>query len=141
MIGEHEYKQAGVFPHMGPEDTKVWQRFITAFPEAYDTVSYDIKIGPVPSFVTRDEQNIGGNISNLYRRKIDVVGFKGNNVDIIEVKPTAGMSTVGQILGYLMHWQNEIGENIKANPVIVCSEAALDVHMLAERNGVKIIEV
>ena len=126
---------------MGPEDTKVWKRFIQMYPEAYDTVDYDVKVGTVPAFVTRDEQAIGGNIKDLYLRKIDVVAFAGDRIDVIEVKPIAGFSAIGQILGYMMHWSEEHGNVAQARAVIVCASAPLDVHLLAEQNGVEIITV
>ena len=141
MKGLYAYEQRPTFPHMGPEDVLVWRRFIDVNPGKYTTVDYDIKIGTVPAFVSRDEAGIGGNIANLYLRKIDVVGFVDDFVDIIEVKPKANFSTVGQILGYLMHWRSEHGDVAKVYPKIVCGEAPLDVRILAEQSGVEIFVV
>ncbi|MFA6161770.1 MAG: hypothetical protein WC766_06440 [Patescibacteria group bacterium] len=141
MKGFYPYQNQNAFPHMGPEDTAVWKRFITAYPDAYDSVDYDVKVGTIPAFVSRDNSGVGGDIKNLYLRKIDVVGFAGESIDVIEVKPIAGFSAVGQILGYMMHWKEEHGGVAPARAVIVCASASLDVHLLAEQNGVEIITV
>jgi hypothetical protein len=141
MKGFYPYQNQLAFPHMGPEDTKVWRRFIEAHPNKYDTVDYDVKVGTVPAFVTRGDAGVGGDIANLYLRKIDVVAFNQEVIDIIEVKPKAGFSAVGQILGYMMHWQTEHAGIGTARAVLVCEEASLDVRMLAEQNGVEVFIV
>lgn len=141
MKGFYPYQNQNAFPHMGPEDSKVWKRFINAYPDAYDSVDYDVKVGTVPAFVSRDAVGVGGDIKNLYLRKIDVIGFAGERIDIIEVKPIAGFSAVGQILGYMMHWKEENMGFPATRAVIVCASAPLDVQLLAEINGVEIIRV
>lgn len=138
MRGQYEYKPMSSYPHMGPEDTKVWQRFVAAFPDKYDTADYDVKVGTAPAFVTRDEAGVGGDIANLYLRKIDVVAFKENHIDVIEVKPKAGFSTVGQILGYMMHWNDEHKGVGVPHAVIVAGECPLDARILADQNGVEV---
>ena len=127
------------YPHMGPEDTKAWTNFILSHPNEYDSIDYDVKIGNVPAFVTRDIANIGGDIASLYQRKIDVVAYKEDKIDIIEVKPDAGFSAIGQVLGYFHLWQNQYGSVENVNPMIVCNTSSLDVRALAEAQGVKLI--
>lgn len=141
MLGSTEYKILSKYPHMGPEDTDVWTRFVAKYPNAYTSVDYDTKVGFAPAFVTRDASQIGGEIANLYLRKIDVVGFIEDEISVIEVKPRAGFTTVGQILGYMSLWRDKHGDAQYVTPVIVTGECPLDVQILAEQQGVKIFVV
>lgn len=126
---------------MGPEDTKVWSRFIAKFGEMYSSVEYDTKIGTPPPFVSSGEMSVGGDIADLYKRKIDVVGFRGNDIDIIEVKPTAGFSAIGQIRGYMMLWRKEHPTSLITHPVIICEAMAQDVRTMAEIDGIEVFIV
>lgn len=141
MQGKYEYKEMSAFPHMGPEDTLVWRRFLEQYKDQYDSVDYDTKVGFVPLFVTQDKDAVGGDIANLYLRKIDVVGFANEEINIIEVKPKAGFSTVGQILGYVALWKEKYKDARTIHAAIVTGEAPLDVRLLAEQNGVEVFVV
>lgn len=141
MRGTHTYEVAASYPHMGKEDAAVWSRYIAAFPDKYESVTYDEKIGFVPAFVLKDEARIGGDIANLYYRKIDVLGFGGDAVDIIEVKPRAQFATIGQVLGYMALWKEKHGDVTDVEPIIVTGDAPLDVRIVAEQQGVTVVVV
>ena len=97
MTEVYEYGKRNWYPHMMPADVAIWERFIEKFPNAYNSVEYDVKVGAIPKFVTEHEDVAIQGQAPLYARKIDVVGHAGANIDIIELKPNAGMSTLGQV--------------------------------------------
>src|SRR5690349_2056741 len=100
MLDVFKYEKRYKYPHMKPADVAIWERFIEKNPDAYDTVQYDFNVGDAPPFnpLINGEEDL--NQDALYRLKIDVVGKKGNIIDIIELKPKAGPSTIGQVKGY-----------------------------------------
>jgi len=85
---------------MSKADTILWERFLVAYPNIYDSVDYDLRVGPWSDF----EKNIPNNIlfdgiwNSLWR--IDVTGYKDDTVHLIEVKPNAMANAIGQILCY-----------------------------------------
>ena len=55
----------------------------------------------------------------LYQKKIDVIGYKNNDVYIVEVKPNAGSSALGQVLSYKLLYQNEFQISPPAKLMII----------------------
>lgn len=100
MHGRFKYEKLSEYPHMGPQDAALWERFIDTHPDAYETVDYDMHVGegaapPLdtpPNAYTDDQKH-------LTKKRIDVCGYKKNGtVDCIEVRPRAGSSAVGAVM-------------------------------------------
>jgi len=126
---------------MKPQDFDVWNRFIDKFPTAYEGVQYDLALGLKPPFDTIVVPETGGDQLKLYLRKIDVVGKIGDRLDIIEVKPIADFSTIGQVKGYLTLYKNLIDPAANARAVIVCGTAKPDAFLIAAQENVQLILV
>ena len=137
----YPYKKLNWYPHMMPADVAIWERFIDNFPYLYDSVEYDVHVGTVPAFVLEhDDKTMRGEIP-LYKRKIDVVGHSELNLDIIELKPRAGMAAIGQIKGYTTLYERDMKPTKKPRGVIITDTADSDVKEIAKQEGIKIIEV
>jgi len=129
------------YDHMMPRDVEVWERFVAAWPETYDTVQYDVKVGSIPDFVANAE-DIGQRAqAPLYQRKIDVVAYKGDQLDIIEVKPEATMATIGQVLGYKMLYIRDFTPPVEPKAIIVTGKADADMISVAAMQGVTVVVV
>ena len=129
------------YPHMMPADVKLWERFIAKFPNAYDSVEYDVKVGSAPEFDTIVSPETKGDDINLYRRKIDVVGFRGASIDIIELKPRAGTGAIGQIVGYAKLYTREFNPPEPVNRLIITDQLLPDMEFLASSAGVRLVVV
>lgn len=141
MPDTHEFKQLNWYPHMGPEDAAIWHRFIAQFPDAYDRVQYDVKVGKAPDFVTEHEDEAMRAQAPLYQRKIDVIGYKADQIDIIEVKPNAGASAIGQVKQYRHLWSQEYMPPETPKCVIVTDNVKPDTGEFAHAEGVLIVVV
>lgn len=88
------------FPHLLPQDIEVWKRYLTEHEHEFDSIVYDLRVGdgrdPGPDFA----DNIRSMAIGLSQRRIDAIGFKGNNVTIIEVTTRAGLTAIGQLKVY-----------------------------------------
>ncbi len=126
---------------MKPQDFDVWNRFIDKNPDAYEGVQYDLALGLKPPFDTVIIPETGGDQLKLYLRKIDVVGKSGDRLDIIEVKPKAEPSTIGQVKGYATLYKNLIDPAANIRAVIVCETAKADVFLIAAQENVQLILV
>ena len=120
---------------MMPYDVAIWEKFIEQFPDAYDMVSYDVKVGSLPEFDTTVNDATGGRADDLYRRKIDVVGFKGDQVDIIEIGPNAGSGKLGQVMGYKNLYMKEYPSEIIPKAIVLTDALRPDMNFLAESMG------
>ena len=135
------FEKRNWYPHMMPADVLIWERFISLHHAAYDWVEYDVKVGSVPDFVKDDPDPSIKKQAPLYERKIDVVGHLGREIDIIELKPRAGMSTLGQVKGYVALYKRDIEPSAKLNALIITDELMPDMAELAKVERVGIIVV
>lgn len=139
MIPTYQYTKLGKYPHMKPNDVEIWERFIDANPDAYDSVQYDVAVGSAPDFDVTVGDSPNATALQLYKRKIDVVGFKGTRVDIIEIKPNAGSSALGQVLGYVVLYKRDVSAFPEPRACLLTDRIGVDVRLLAETMGVTLL--
>lgn len=88
------------YRHMLSGDVAIWERFLVKYPNVYESLQYDVHVGEG----LRDQAGVTDEVKyasmELLLKRIDVVGKLGAETHIIEVKPDAGMSAVGQVLCY-----------------------------------------
>ena len=141
LSGETSYGKKRKYDHMKPGDVAIWERFMEKYPDAYKSVIYDLSLGQGSIIPDGTPDNLAKDFRLLGQRKIDVVGIKDDNIDIIEVKPNAGPSAVGQILNYIELYKGYIDPEAKPNALIVTDQQQRDMSQLAFNFGIKVIQV
>jgi hypothetical protein len=136
-----EFKKGYWYPHMKPRDVAIWERFIDAKPVEYEKCQYDVGVGDVPEFIQNASSVEGQRMGELYKLKIDVLGYLGDTIDLIEVKPSAGASTIGQVLGYVTLYNRDYKPTKKIQPVILTDELRPNMEFLCKENGVTLYVV
>ncbi|MBA7484969.1 hypothetical protein ES707_20500 [subsurface metagenome] len=141
MPGEFNYEHRHKYPHLIGEDTETWNRFISRFPDKFDTVDYDVKVGKgsgANSFTNETEKKYW---IQLTQKRIDVIGYKNNFITIIEVKKRVGLHTLGQILGYRFLYLRENPEIKSVKTLIVCPSINEDDSDVLKHYGIDFIVV
>ena len=136
-----KYEKKSYYPNMKKDEATMWDRFVLAYPNAYDEVVYNLKLGEGAEIPEGTEPNIASDFKQLTQHKIDVVGFKGNKIDIIEIKPYAGTSAVGQVIGYRDLYVTHIDSSAVPNLVIVTDTLRPDTKTIAAKQGIKVIVI
>lgn len=136
-----KYEKGYWYPHMKPRDIEIWERFIAKYPDAYEKCQYDFAVGDVPPFIASASSREGQAMGELYKLKIDVLGYKGDTIDLIEVKPDAGASSIGQVLGYVELYKRDVKPTQAIRPVIVTSSLRTNMEFLTAQQGVKLFIV
>lgn len=136
MLEKFKYEKRYWYPHMKPRDIEIWERFIAVFPEKYIECQYDVSVGDIPQFMKERSSREGQAMQELYRLKIDVVAYHQNGIDIIELKPSAGASTIGQVVGYVELYKKEYKPSVAIQPVIVTDELKPNMEFLSQQQGV-----
>lgn len=129
------------YPHLFPKDINIWERFLDKFGKQYIGFDYDIKVGSgiePPENATEADMRL---IAGVYKKRIDAVGYMPDRTEIIEVKPSATFSAVGQILGYAALYRNEYPNQPAVMPVLLTDFETPDVRAFAVANGVKLIVI
>ena len=129
------------YDHMKPADIKIWEEFMRQNISAYDTCIYDQEVGEGAPIPENTEPNMAHDFKILTQYKIDVIGFKNDRIDIIEIKPRAGMLAIGQVLGYVALFKKEFSPAVNVTPVIITDVIRPDMLNLTKAQGIKIYAV
>ena len=135
----YAYTKLAWYPHMKPNDVEIWERFIMQNPDKYEQVQYDVCCGDGAEFDTNLGDSPSSSADKLYRKKIDVVGYKGDSIDIIELKPNAGASALGQVLGYVVLYKSEHPSLKEPRPVVITNAIRPDMLKMANAMGVTVL--
>ncbi|MBU6430899.1 MAG: hypothetical protein KGJ58_01695 [Patescibacteria group bacterium] len=141
MKGQYPYKLLPRYPHMKPADVAIWERFIKKFPDEYNSVDYDVAVGTGRRHEGAADVAIVDGFEHLTRKKIDVVGYKEKSTHIIEVKPNAGASALGQAKSYELLYKRDIDQATPTLTRLITDTAGLDMPHLSSWMEVEVIEV
>ena len=131
-----EYKKLLKYPHLGPEDSAIWDRFIEKNPGAYSAVDYDVKVGEGRDYSALPEDEYSEDLKYLSKKRIDVVAFTGNEIHVIELKPSAGLSAIGQALGLADLYRVIAPADKRVVPVVITDQILPDIEALCAKQGV-----
>lgn len=141
MPGKFNYEHRHKYPHLIGEDTEVWNRFILKYPDMFDTVDYDIKVGLGADTTPIEEQTSKEYWAELTKKRIDVIGYKNNFVTIVEVKKRASLLTLGQVLGYRYLYLREFPDALLARTLIVAAQISQDDRDALKHYGIDFLIV
>ena len=128
------HKQAK-YPHMFPHDISIWERFLDTNGAEYILFDYDIKVGTgVPAEPSLPENYIHMQ-DTLSKLRIDCVGFRASSIDIIEVKPNASISAIGQLMSYVELYKRDFQPSAPVRGVLVTDRELPDIKHLTEAHG------
>lgn len=125
------------YPHMFPKDIEIWERFLSKHAAEYTGFIYDWKVGSGTEPVDGMREPYTSMQSTLSKYRVDVIGVRPGGIDLIEVKPMAATSAVGQIISYIKLFVKEHNPDYKIRPVIVTDYERPDIRALASDFGVK----
>ena len=129
------------YPRLSKFDSEIWEQFIKTHPNHYYKVAYDVLVGNGAILQVGDLDPYQKDFNLLTRKRIDVVGFKNNQIDIIEVKPRASSTALGQSLNYTRLFKDEYKQNIKVEPVIITNRSCSDDMKLFDMYSIELFIV
>lgn len=123
------------YPHMFPLDIAIWERFLEAHAADFDGFAYDVKVGTGTQPAGDVTANFARMQQELSRYRIDVVGVRGNRIEILEVKPDASASALGQVITYLVLYVKEHNIDLPVIGGIVTDRERPDMKTLTAEMG------
>lgn len=126
---------------MKPEDIMVWERFLTARPDFFDRVDYDYKVGEGAPQAPTLPENIRRDGKILTQKKVDVVGYKGADVYITELKPKADMRALGQVLSYFNLYRKPTVATGFVFKIVIAGEMERELEAVFKEQQIKVIIV
>lgn len=134
-----EYR--GKYPHMFPLDIAVWERFLDKLGDQYLGFHYDITCGKPTTAGDHLPDEYKRDAEILSRLRIDVVGVKDSEINIIEVKPKANASAIGQLLTYKECYTSDYSPGKPVAMLLVCGQIDQNFEPALERAGISYLIV
>lgn len=122
----------GHFPHLLPKEVVIWKHFLRNHGQDYDRYEYDVHVGQgveLPPGASEMSRRIS---AGLTRKRIDVVGYRGDSITLFEVKANAGVGVVGQLLAYEHLYIEEHPEETSIHLVIITDWMDSDVKSVCQ---------
>lgn len=129
------------YPHMLPEERRIWSKFITGKERNYLKLTYDLHLGygVFPPYDASPQ--LKAVIESTSRKRVDAIGESVNQITIFEVKPRGGMSAMGQLLTYKDLYVKEYRPTKPIKLALVCERLEPDVSSTLQANGIEIFIV
>jgi hypothetical protein len=126
------------WPGMNPREIVVFNNWLLIHFNDYSGFDFNVRVGqgtdPGPTFSEDMRRQF---IQNTQKR-IDVLAWKDSNPTIIEVKDRAGLSSIGQIIGYSHLWKADNPAALVPLLLLVFNRTDNDVILTAQAAGILI---
>lgn len=123
------------YPHMFPLDISIWERFLEKVGSEYTGFDYDVKVGTGSTPLENTPPEYARMQDILSKFRIDVVGYKPSQIEIMEVKPEASTVAIGQVLTYLELYKRDAQPTLPVIGVIITDHAIPDIDYLTKILG------
>lgn len=140
MAGTFSFSKQPHYAHMKPADVHIWEKFIDQKPGFFDSCDYDVLVG---------EGNVYGDVENdpyargfqqLTQKKIDAVCYKGEQAWIIEIKPRAASSALGQVRAYAKLFREKYPEVTDIVMAVITDQPQSDFTSIYADEGITLLE-
>lgn len=138
MKGRFPFQKLVKYPHMSREDTIIWEQFIESHPGYFDSVDFDVCVGDFRKTDVELPDEWARNRAYLGKMKIDVIGYVGENVYIIEVKPQAWAKALGQVIMYDFLYTHEHSPAGNTYATILTDEIMPNMTELCAEHNIKL---
>lgn len=129
------------YPHLMVQDVLIWERYLEQHATEWIGFRYDVRVGEGIELPESEPEYIRGMALALTEKRIDVLGEKGNEVWIIEVKPNAMLSAVGQVLSYQVLFEDRFPDQPKPKLMIVTDRKGPDLQSIAAKFNISVVVV
>ena len=126
---------------MMANDIDIWERFIAKYPDRFDRVEYDVHVGDAQEIAEYHAEWMQKVVDAITRFRIDVVGWNGNQPTIIEVKPYAGLSALGQLSAYQHFFTRDFPGFPEPSLMLITDSSNPNMETLCKEKGIKLIIV
>jgi hypothetical protein len=125
----------GSYPAMLPNEIAVWRAWLRVHYAEFDRFEYNVRVGPGfdpgPTLAENDRKMA----LDITRKRIDALAWRGSQPTIIEVKERAGLSAIGQLMGYVVHWNLERPNGPRPYSLLVAARLAPGVEEVLNHHG------
>jgi hypothetical protein len=129
------------YPHLMVSDIRIWEQYLETVEYEFKSFEYDVHVGTGIEVNPEWEPAIKLMALSLSEKRIDVVGWVGNVPTIIEVKPSASLAAIGQVLAYRALYVQRFPDRVTPLLMIVTDMESPDMRFLCREFGIKLVVV
>lgn len=123
------------YPHLLPREVEIWERFLAQYGMMFSGFSYDVRVGEGIQVRPEWGDEIARMAKLLTQKRIDVVAYRPGEIWIIEIKPHAGLSALGQVIAYEDLYRTKYSPQEAIRKAIICETVDPDLPpLLAQRD-------
>lgn len=132
---------SGIPPHMGSNDFAIWQRYYALHWRDFLGFYFDAAVGQGAEIPDGTPEKLARTWTRLTQKRIDVIAIRSDAVWIIEVRDSAGTSSLGAILSYIHLLRNDNPFSLPLRTAVLTDHADRDMKAVMRDYGIQIIEV
>jgi len=124
-----------------PMERAIWTRFRSLAPFPLDEERFSVRLGagaPIPASVP---PWLKADVKALTQKRADVIVRSGTDIWLFEIKPRAGFSALGQLLGYSVLYLAEYEPVKPPRLAIVASFSQPDLAVVLAQFGISVFLV
>ena len=123
------------YPHLLQPDIELWERFLKLHESEYQYFDYDVRIGKGRPAEDLHNDNIKKMALDLSMRRIDAIGYKSNEIQIIEITCFADLKSLGQLLLYPQLYKETFNPKLTVTTLLLAEKLGSDIEpVLIENN-------
>ena len=134
----YRYEPLQWYPHMGPKDAELWNKFVITNPSKFTGVVYDMRCGETEDPIPELPKRIKDAWNDLCRWRIDVVASTADAVYTIEVRPRALADALGNARGYAVLYEREHRPEKKVIPLVITDFILPNTRIIAHARKIEI---
>jgi hypothetical protein len=140
ILNQYE-RSFGPFVHMSQEEKSIWLRFLQDGGTTFGPFTYDVRVGDGIELPAGASGYAIRSAAALTTKRIDVLFRHQGAFVIVEVKRRAGLSAVGQLIGYRDLFQRSPGLRDPVHMLLVTDELQPDMLPILESTGIRHVTV
>ncbi len=141
MPGEFKYKKLHRYPHFRPDEIAMYERLLEKHPSLFNTVDFDVRVGTGNYFPGILPKPIHKGGKDLSKWRIDFIGYKDDNVTIVELKTAARAGAIGQLTCYRILYKRVFVNIQNLNMLLVTDQIVPDLKYCASILNIKVLKV
>ena len=130
-----------IYPHLGKYEQSIWERYIDQEGMPEGLVKYDVHLGEGAFSDPSWPSWMAVMVKALSTKRADVVAESRFGITIFEIKRRAGLSCLGQLLGYEALMTKQAGGWKPVELVAVCEELEPDMRDAFDYYKVRVVIV